>query len=368
MLLTSQTKKTPSVERLIASWARLYTPDLSALPFTQSPSLYSELVEAASPVGRAETAAKLNWHFIDVTCQIASVQTNSLYTYMQNAMDLREVRQLADSTALVYRTLVDLYRQNALNTSFSELLAVALRSEHAIPLQNTPAIEQVANALEPSLLEFQEQHAQAKDGRTPGFLTTQFNFCNQSLRQKLTPVEQVLLRPYLKFVEEQIAHPWQRVCYAAADYPGDHSIVSLVATLTPLCEEIAQAIYQRLKQALPYYTSHRGRLSHPDVTHSCIRDLKMFQAYLWLCVLEANLAPIEQELLKLCVMVLPSVGVKWELVATWTQIFADEMLRRIEVSQQPHVLPYTDGIQQIFLNARAELETVAVREVTYSRR
>lgn len=361
MLLISQAKKTPSVSQLVTSWARLYTPNLSALSFRQNPSLYTELVEAASPVGRAEVAAKLNHQLIEVTCQVASVQTNALYTYMQTAMDLREVRQLADSTALVYRALIDLYRQNALNTRFAELLAIALRSEHGVSAQSTPAIEQVANALEPYLLEFQEQHAHSKDYRTLGFLTTQFNFCNQLLLQKLTSVEQVLLGPYLKFVEEQIAHPWQRVCYAAAAYSCDHPIVSLVAALMPACEEIAQAIYWRLRQALPYCCSHRGRLSHPEVAHSCIRDLKMFQAYLWLCVLETTLLPVEQELLKSCVMVLPSIGVKWELVVTWTQIFADEMLSQVELSQQPYVLPYIEGIQQIFLNARTKLEAPLVR-------
>jgi hypothetical protein len=216
-------------------------------------------------------------------------------------------------------------------------------------------IEQLSTALEPVLLEFQEQHRVSKDWRMLGFMTTQLNFSNKLLLRELTPVEKVLVNPYLKFVEEQVALPWQRICAAAANHELDSCILSVVMQMLPAAQEIAEATYHRFTQLQPNHRSLRGGLSDRGVKHSCLRDLNMFQAYLWLCVLEESIAAVEQELISLCVMVTQSVEMTWELIEKWIKVLTDEILSRLNPQQQALVQPYTQTIQQAFLEKRVEL-------------
>ena len=90
-------------------------------------------------------------------------------------------------------------------------------------------------------------------------------------------------------------------------------------------------------------------MSNPHVAHSCLRDLEMFQAYLWLCVLEESLRPIERELVSLCVMVMPSVGVELKRLLT------DEIISRVQPEHKPLFLNYTQGMEQAFFDARKRL-------------
>ncbi|NJP10037.1 MAG: hypothetical protein HC866_11605 [Leptolyngbyaceae cyanobacterium RU_5_1] len=369
MLIKTELANDPSVNRLIQAWNQLYTPNFDALALSQDPSLCIKLAEAVSPAGRAKTAAKLNKQIIELRCELATIQTNALYAYMQDVMDQQEVRKFAQASIKIYTLLVDLYEQNLL-TTMSVFDAVRSPNERSSTTPSGSAesssdIQRLAEALEPMLLEFQQKHTQSKDWRALGFMTTQLNFCNQWLLDKLTPLEQVLFDPYLKFIEEHVAHPWQRVCAAAATGTVvNSSIGQIVEQMIPLAEEIAEAAYQSLTQLLPNHRSRRGALRDLGVSHSCIRDLKMFQAYLWLCVLEGSMASVEQELLGLCVMVLPGVGVKWEMMELWTQVLATELLRHIKPSQQPYIRTYTTSMHQIFLKARTQLDTSLSRSVT----
>jgi hypothetical protein len=78
----------------------------------------------------------------------------------------------------------------------------------------------------------------------------------------------------------------------------------------------------------------------------------MFQAYLWLCILEGSLVPIEQELVDLCVMVMTGVEVKWEMTELWNKLLAEELLARVKPEQKSLLRPYTEGLQQAFLKQR----------------
>jgi len=134
--------------------------------------------------------------------------------------------------------------------------------------------------------------------------------------------------------------------------------------MIPASKGIAQVVYQQLMTTFPHHRSRRGILKHVEVAHSCLRDLKMFQAYFWLCILEENLAPIQEELLELCVMVLPSLDVKWELIEAWTQALADEIISYVEPFQYKDVLPYTTGMCQAFVNAKPHLNILADRSAS----
>lgn len=350
MLKTLQAVKTPSGEHLLNLWSQRYKPDLSSLSL-ENPSSYSSLLVAASPTGRALTASKLKDNVLDVNCQMAWIQTKTLYSYISNILDLNEARRITRFAFRVYRKLMEIYQQQSLGDASD----TAGLEGNSVSLWGIAAIDELAYALEPILMVFQEQHLVSKDWRSLGFMTSQLHFSNKLILNKLTPVEKVLIAPYLKFVEEQVAMPWQRVCAAAANYELGSPALILVEEMLSASVEIAQSVYRRLMELLPNYRSRRGGLSDPGVTHSCIRDLIMFQSYLWLCFLQGSIAPVEEELLPLCAMVVEGVEIEWEMTEKWCQVLADELISRVNPEQKVLLLPYTEGLQQIFFKERGRL-------------
>ena len=355
MLKTTRLVRNTSVDRLVKLWAERYVPDLSTLSSKEDHFNVSDLVEASSPEGRALTVAKLNDFIIEIKCQIATLKTNALYAYIPNILDLAEAKHLAHFALLVYQKLIEVYQGSLHSTAALRVIRMQAAVDSLRGSQTSwemPAIEELATVLEPVLLEFQAQHIASKDWRTLGFITTLLNFANKLLHSKLTIPEQVLIKPYFNFIEEQVALPWQRVCAAAAQHQVSSPAFILVEQMFPASREIAQTVYRQLVQLLPNHRSRRGGLDHPGITHSCLRDLEMFQAYLWLCVLEGSMAPVEDELVDLCVMVMTGVDVKWEMTQLWNQVLADELLARVTPSQSKILLPYIQGLQQAFLKER----------------
>ena len=177
--------------------------------------------------------------------------------------------------------------------------------------------------------------------------------------ETLTHPERILITPYFKFIEEQVALPWQRVCAAAASHPLSSPAFTLVEQMLPQSQEIAETVYLRLAHCHSHHRSRRGGLSHPGIRHSTIRDLEMFQAYLWLCVLEGSLVPVEQELVELCVMVMTGVGVSWELIQQFIQVLFDEVLDRVSSEQKCLLLPYTQEMLKAFKKEQVRFEDSA---------
>ena len=344
MLKACEIFKTPSAERLLNHWARRYTPDVSSL--LADPLSCDELLKAAKSEGRAVTAKKLRDKMLDVNCQMGWIQTKNLYSYIPNVLDLNEARRITKFAFRVYRKLIEVYQNKSPkiegeNNYLSQLVI--------------PPVEELAYALEPILIIFQEQHVASKDWRSLGFMTSQLNFSNQLILKKLTSAEQALLTPYLKFVEEQVAMPWQRVCSNAFDYEIDSPQLKLVEQMMPLAPEVAQSVHRKLIEMLPNNSSRRGTLSERGIAHSCLRDLNMFQAYILLCFLEKNMTPIEQELIPLCAMVVEGVEIKWELTQKWCEVLAQEMESRLDSEQKDLLQPYTQGMKQAFFKERRSL-------------
>ena len=333
----------PAVERLNAAWAQLYRFEVAALPPGALVAL-DQLAEMASPAGRAATVAKLSEVVLRNRCQVAGIETNDLYSYLPTVLDCNELRQLAEVSLNLYQQLFELYVQYAYGHS---LQSSASRQAETFSIPN---VAQLAQVLEPALLNFQAFHRQSRDWRAIGFLTTQLCFCNQWILKSLTLPEQYLLTPYLRFVEEYVAHPWSRVCAAGAIYRQDNPTLLLVERLMPLADRIAQNVYRQAAAALTTHVSRRGTLKHPGVRHSCVRDLKMFQSYLWLCVMEQDMAAIETELVRLCLMVFPSIGVKWELIHRSIDLLVSELNDRVTPNELNLIQPYTTGMQKAFAN------------------
>ncbi len=348
MLVSSQLSQTPTVERLIHIWADRYLPDLSPLSIGTDSAARNALRDASSSNGRAQTVAKLHKHLVEQSCSLAAIQTKNLYNPLPEILDLREASSLAKFASRIYLKILEIYQESPSVAMSSRDVLLETFGDSSLAAWGLPSIDKLAVTLEPLLLEFQEQHQISKDWRTLGFITTQINFSNALLFEQLTLVEQVLIRPYFKFLEEQVALPWQRICATAAACELDSPAFILVEQMLPMVSDISTTVYDRLCQSFRSHYSRRGRLDHPAVKHSTLRDLSMFQAYLWLCVLQGNLNVVEQELVALCVMVLESVGVPWKMIAVGNECLVNEILNHVDSQQQILLLPYTQGMTKAF--------------------
>jgi Phycobilisome protein len=351
MLQTIRLLNNASVARLVKLWTQRYVPNLSAFSQQENSLLIDQLVETATPEGKKKTVANLK-RLIQINCECAAIKTDVLFSYIPNVVNLSESQKLGKFVAKVYEATLSVYQQQPAFSTEQIQHSFLIQNDHnlEIPGLEIAGIEQIVRSLTPDLLQLQKQHLIVKDPRTIGFMTTQFHFSTQLVLNRLTIPEQVLISPYFKFIEEQVCMPWQRVCNAAASHSFSSQRLAMVEQLLPQSYEIAYNVYQRAARLYPYSSSLRGNLSHPGIMASTLRDLQMFQSYLWLSVLEGNINSMEQALLPLCVMVFPSIGVTWQLVRQMLQLLVDELIARLEPEHKSIVLPYTQAMQQLFSN------------------
>ena len=105
--------------------------------------------------------------------------------------------------------------------------------------------------------------------------------------------------------------PLQSAYSAVAKHDYDSLALSGVQQLLPTSTEIAKKIFQRVVEIYSTYRFHTGLLSNYVVKTFSIRDVEMFQVYLWVCALEGDISAIQQELFPLCVMLYPTLKVEW---------------------------------------------------------
>lgn len=348
MLVSSQLSHVPTVELLVEIWADRYLPNLSTLPIGTNFLIRHEVRETSSHAGRAKTAEKLPKRLLEEQCKLAAIRVKDLYHNLPEKCDLIEVVHLSEVTSCIYSKLLEVYQESTL-VSVASIKESQARSDNSSLLAwGIPKIDKLANELEPLLLAFQAQHMKSKDWRALGFITTQLNFSNALILEHLTPVEQVLMTPYLNFVEEQVALPWQRICAAAANHDLMSPSFLLVKKLLPLVSNISRTVHEQLYKSFPTHYSRRGKLDNQATKHSCLRDLDMFQSYLCLCVLQGNLKAVEQELLALCLMVLEYVQVPWDMTVKATELLMHEILNHLDSQQKDLVRPLADSMVQAF--------------------
>ncbi|MEO1399867.1 MAG: hypothetical protein AAFV72_01275 [Cyanobacteria bacterium J06635_1] len=354
MLETAPLIHQPSVQVILEIWTNRYR---SVLPSEMAHVDSESLAKAASTEGRKRTATALRKRLV-VACERAALQTSSLFSKLEslnNHVNLGDARRVAKVLANVYGGLLDVYEQQQSSPIALGYLGMNGKSHQEWVRANMiqpSSIEQLINALEPLLLEFQKQNLDCRDNRTVGFMSTQFHLGTQILLERLSPAEQGLLLPYLRFVEEQVCIPWQRVCAAAAKHSGGSPLFEAALTLLPLSQEISEVVYQKAVSAYPKHLSRRGYLDNPAIAASSLRDHTMFQAYFWLSVLESSPRIIEEELLPLCTMVYPSLSVDWELVEYGINTLLDEILDRLSLEHQSRVQPYAVLMKSIFTGAQ----------------
>ncbi len=316
-----------SVSLLTKLWSDRYLLDLSTLK--SEPTNFFELIECASPEGRAKTVAFVK-RLLKLDCEWGVAKTNALFN--AQSVSLLNTNQMAETIQFVYEKALDIYQQEPSPVS---ALTVVMPDKLSI------TFEQLLTTL-------RQQHTLASDPRSIGFISTQIYYTSRLLLDQLSRSEQILLNPYFKFLEEQVCIPFQRVCIAAANLEPDSPSLTIVQQLLPACHDIAKTVYRRAVKLYTRHQSRRGTLSHPGVKASAIRDLEMMQGYLWLCILENNFTAVEQELIPLCVLVFPSVQVTWELVQQMLEMLMDEVLASVEPDLKPILRSSALRMQYLF--------------------
>ena len=356
MLISSDIADSLTVQSLVQIWVERYKPQA---PFSvQHAIVFDALVHTASTEGKAATAAKLHRSITKLNCEFAANQARELHENNSSIASPSETTLIVQCAVEIYLTLLEFYKQSY--SPYTEKLQGGKGDRDLLSAGlSTSDLAQLASLLEPLLLEYQDRHHLSDDWSKIGFLTTYLNFSNVALLSNLTTVEQIFVKPYFKFLEEQVALPWQRLCAAANTHQFSSPAFQLVKYMLPKTEEIAHRVYMKLVQQFPRTTMRRGRLDHPGVRHSCIRDLNMFQAYLWLCVLQGSLAPVEDELVRLCTMVMPRVGVPWEMTVQWNERLMAEVTEQTLLTQQEFLKPYMTGFIQAFQRSQSQFAAEA---------
>lgn len=165
----------------------------------------------------------------------------------------------------------------------------------------------------------------AIDPRVIGFVSMQFHYCGQMLSAEAPEAEQATLQNYFKVVDDLLYMPLHRAYAAAANYDYHHPRLETVRLALPATSRIAKSIVNQVIALCPDYASYTGPLSADAVRTSSIRDVEMFQIYLWTCMLENNISAIAQELFPLCVMLYPRLKVNWGLVRLMINLLDQEL-------------------------------------------
>ena len=354
MLQVAPLASNPSARSFLEIWINRYR--LDALPPLKTCSA-EDLITAISRAGRQRTAAKVAKK-LRASSEFAAIQTNDLFAYIPNVVNLEESQRIARFVEKIYAKVIDLYQNQTISPAWMALVNTVNQATNVLELWEKAgaltllSIEEMAREVEPLLLALQEQHLDCKDRRTIGFMSTQFHFSTEVLLSSLAPIEQLLLKPYLRFIEEQVCFPWQRICTVSSQYPVSSPVLAAVKAMLQKSTDIERSTYRTMQARFPEHRSRRGSLNRAEVAASSARDINMFQAYIALCVLEDSLSSVESELLPLCMMVFPSIQVEWDLVDAGVTAIANTLPTVLAPSLAALIKPYAEGVQSLFASAR----------------
>lgn len=205
----------------------------------------------------------------------------------------------------------------------------------------------LARIVGPSVGRIRKKYTGA-DPRAIGFVALQFHYTGQMMLSELSEWEQNCLLDYFKVIDDHLYMPLHRAYDAAALQDYDSPMLTVVQKLLPHSTEIARNICQRVIDLYPRYFTYSGLLGSAVVKTSSIRDVEMFQVYLWVCVLENSISAIQQELFPLCVMLYPALKVHWELVRQMINLMGKEFSLRVGEEQQELFTPYFEALREMF--------------------
>lgn len=186
------------------------------------------------------------------------------------------------------------------------------------------------------------------DARVIGYVSMQIHYTGQILLRQIPYSERQIVNGYFKVVDDFLYMPLQRAYEASARHELNSPILQVVQQLLPISTDIARSICERIILIYPRYHTHSGLLSNPVIKIASIRDVEMFQVYLWVCILEDSIGSIQHELFPLCVMLYPALGVQWELVRTMIHLLRQEVGVRLGDKEKTLFKPYLEILWEMF--------------------
>jgi hypothetical protein len=186
------------------------------------------------------------------------------------------------------------------------------------------------------------------DSRIIAFVSMQFHYTSQMLLEMLSPVERPIVESYFRVIDDHLYMPLERAYKAAAEHDYDSQVLGAIQQLLPASTDIAKKITRQIIELHPSYRSHSGISSKPAIQAAGIRDVEMFQIYLWLAVLEGDGSAIQQELFPLCVMIYPALKVEWKLIRQMLYLLGQEICDRLTHQHLEIVMPYYQILWHMF--------------------
>ncbi|WP_339327944.1 hypothetical protein [Anabaena lutea] len=347
-----------SVESLAQQWASKYVNNLQVNTSSQESGEHLTLSEIVSPSRREKTAQGIllslraisakAWNKTELLLS-EEVKLHGIDPKIINPWDIA-----ADSFR-IYQKALDVYTQKASSRPLSLLMKL---DKQESPLYNQGlevytdlvAPEKLAIFIGADIGAIRHKYTSI-DPRLIGFVSMQFHYTSEMLIENLEPVEKILISRYFNVIDDHLYMPLQRAYNAAAKHDYNSPVMSAIHTLLPNSTQIAHNIRQRIIELFPNYHSMSGLLSDPIVKASSIRDVEMFQIYLWVCALEGSISAIQEELFPLCVMLYPTLKVQWELVRQMLYLLRYEIFDRLTPEQSNTLMPYFEALSQMFSSA-----------------
>jgi hypothetical protein len=344
-----------SVESLAQQWAKKYLQSLQIDTSSQQNSDVLNLSEIISPNGREKTAKKILESLRAVSAQ-AWNKTEVLLAgeIKKHRIDANIINpwEIAGDSFKIYQKTLEVYTQLAAqqppDLATNQAQESNTLNEKALDIytEQVPP-HQLATAISGDIGLIRKKYTNI-DPRIIGFVSMQFHYTSQMLIEQLDTFEKLLVSTYFKVIDDHLYMPLQRAYEAAAKHDYNSPAMSAVRQLLPVSTEIAKRICQRVIEFFPSYRSMSGLLSDPVVKTSSIRDVEMFQVYLWVCTLEGNIAAIQQELFPLCVMLYPRLNVQWELIRQMLHLLRHEMYEYLSPQQANTLMPFFQALSQMF--------------------
>lgn len=207
--------------------------------------------------------------------------------------------------------------------------------------------EALSAALGKELLHLTQSY-RTPDPRVLGFVNLLFHHTGLLLLQEVPDFEQTLFWNYIKVIEDHLNMPLVRFYEAAGTHSPDSPAFLAVRQLLPYMSEIANLVSSRIQKMYPNYRTFSGKLSDEILHISSLRDIEMFQVYLWTCVLEGNLSAIREDLFPLCVLLYPALKVDWELVRQMLYLLAQEISGHLSEDARSLFVPYFHACWEMF--------------------
>lgn len=321
-------KSSPSnVHSLAALWARKYyiavTEDYDAQQAKKSQSLK----EATSREGRACTVEKLmknlNLASARAWSKTETLLSDQVHRHCINP-ELINPLEIAADTRYLFQKVLNAYTERVT----AQRVSVFVGGDFGQVRQKYTSV----------------------DPRAIGFVSMQFHYTGQMLLQWLSSEEQMLWMPYLKMMDDHMYMPLKAAYEAAAKHNYDSPNLVAVQHLLPLSTRIARNVCNQVCRQHPSYHTHSGSLNDLAVKTASIRDAEMFQVYLCLSTLQKDMAAVQRELFPLCVMLYPSLKVKWRLVQDMLQAMGWEMHKYLPPDDVASFLPYLRSLTEMFSN------------------